>query len=113
LIIIDIVAGIESKAVQLKYPRAAFAAMSNICATSMGGCSGALYSLFFSGIAESLGEQDPERYKTCKMAGAGKEFCKVAIAMAIEGFSRGVGKIRRYGGADIGDRTMVTSLTTI
>ena len=83
--------------------------MSNICATSMGGCSGALYSLFFLGISESLSEQDPASYKTCKQKGQGIEFCKVAINMAIEGFSRGVGKIRRYGRADVGDRTMVRS----
>ncbi|CAG2238026.1 DAK [Mytilus edulis] len=65
--------------------------LGNIAEVSMGGSSGGLYSLFFTTIAGELQ----------------KEISPLAWSSAL---AAGVTTIRKYGGADPGDRTMLDAL---
>lgn len=72
----------------LKEPAATMAAIGDILSTSMGGSSGVLLSIFFTAAAKAMGE-------------------KADIATAL---LAGLERMTFYGGAKIGDRTMVDAL---
>lgn len=73
-------------------PAEAFAALSTAY-LGIGGTSGPLYGMFFRALA--------------KAAGDAPELDRAALA---EGLGAGVAAVRRLGGADVGERTMVDAL---
>lgn len=77
--------------VQLKCPFKAMQQLSNVCQQSMGGCSGALYGIFFAAIGPSLKNHFSVR-----------SWC--------EAIHLGIRAITKYGGAERGDRTMLDAL---
>lgn len=72
----------------LKQPAATLAALGDILGTSMGGSSGVLMSIFFTAAAKAMAQ-------------------KPDIAAAL---LAGLGRMTFYGGAVVGDRTMVDAL---
>jgi dihydroxyacetone kinase len=81
----------QSKAQKFDYNTVAatFGSLSTTLQTSMGGSSGAMYALFLSAAGNALATDEKD------LSGA---------------FGAGVAAIQRYGGAGLGDRTMLDAL---
>jgi dihydroxyacetone kinase len=105
---------VEAGKINLSNPQSALEAMSDVCATEMGGSSGALYSLFFSGASRALSESwaaapidKPSGTESIKDARPKPHTRKHLLAWS-EALKEGIENVKKYGGADAGDRTMVS-----
>ena len=77
------------KSLPLAQPVDLFAALSDEIARSMGGSSGVLMAIFFSAASDAMGD--------------GQDWQKALCA--------GLARVKEYGGADIGHRTMIDALS--
>jgi hypothetical protein len=93
--------------------------MGELLSESMGGTSGALYGLLFSGAANSMLAEERRRsrlnkkdVKLRKGISWDDKDMKDVVQVWIDAFEAGIFNIRKYGGAKGGDRTMVTCRTS-
>ncbi|CAG0922707.1 unnamed protein product [Notodromas monacha] len=92
-----IMVGLEKQVINLQNPGKALETISEICASDMGGSSGALYSLFLAGACRCFLHANSEADLQ---------------TLWIEAFCEGIANLKKYSGAEIGDRTMVRCFKT-
>ncbi|KAL3873111.1 hypothetical protein ACJMK2_036268 [Sinanodonta woodiana] len=81
----------DSKGWPFNHPQGLSLAIGRIAENCMGGCSGGLYSLFFTSAAQAFQEE-------------------VSSQTFAKAMYQGIKAIQRYGGAEPGDRTMLDAL---
>ncbi len=104
LVFSAILASFAGNILDIEHPEIALTQMSNQCSTTMNGLSGALYSVLFAGCAVAFRNYKEDQRKTRRLQLEDKEFVQIWI----DGFGLGIDAIKKYGGAQAGDCTVVT-----